>query len=660
MLGAILSLTTCRRVGHHPAVMRIRTLATSFAAVSLFFVSLPAEASHLWSGAVTYRIPDPVNNPNGVSFEIVNGESLGFPSSLPLNPGNGTGLSLTGVVLTPGGNIGLVGYKGTTTYSSSGIFTAEHASCCLNSMFLNAADSNYKFTAKVDVSPGNKGGPYTFMPPVVQLQTGGLRTLFVPAADPDGVAVRCRFATAAESGIQINPPPAMASGNLPTIAASTSPQGCTITWDLTGTQAAKRYAIALMLESMNGSNLSSTPVLLAVETVLSAPPACQFNGSFTADVNVPFAKTVMGTANAGNGNLTATLLGWAGTLNPPTGSTGASPMAATFAFTPSAADVGPNLFEVLYTDSFNVSASCPIQVDVLPCPSYGTACSAGIGACFATGIMQCAGGVPYCNAAPLPPSAEVCDNIDNDCDGQVDDGNPGGNQSCTTPQPGACSAGTTLCNNGVIDCIQTTQPSAELCNGVDDDCNGTVDETFGVGTACTVGIGACANTGVFVCNPMGGTQCGVLPSNPSPEACGNGVDDDCDGDIDEGCGGVGGAGGGTGGAGGGAGGAGGGMGGAGGAGGGMGGAGGGMGGGATGSTSGTGGGTGGGATTGTGGGMGGAGGGPNAGNGNSGNAVSSSACVYGAGEAPGAHAAWLAAAMAWIVARRRGRAGRKG
>jgi hypothetical protein len=77
----------------------------------------------------------------------------------------------------------------------------------------------------------------------------------------------------------------------------------------------------------------------------------------------------------------------------------------------------------------------------------------------------------------------------------------------------------------------------ESCNGMDDDCDRAIDETFAVGETCTEGVGACARTGTRVCSPDGlSTVCSVSAGPPAPEsddtACANGADDDCDGLVD--------------------------------------------------------------------------------------------------------------------------------
>lgn len=80
------------------------------------------------------------------------------------------------------------------------------------------------------------------------------------------------------------------------------------------------------------------------------------------------------------------------------------------------------------------------------------------------------------NSAVNPTAPEQCDLLDNDCDEFVDEGNPEGGGSCDTSLQGVCAAGTEQCQDGSLSCVQDTDSSDELCDDLDNDCDGFVDE----------------------------------------------------------------------------------------------------------------------------------------------------------------------------------------
>lgn len=160
------------------------------------------------------------------------------------------------------------------------------------------------------------------------------------------------------------------------------------------------------------------------------------------------------------------------------------------------------------------------------------------------------------NRSIYPGAPESCNGLDDDCDGQIDDGvtfihfyqdldgdgfgNPNMIQdACVAPS--GYVADSTDCN----DAVGSIHPGAvEQCNNLDDDCDAQVDEGVPTGTwyrdADKDGYGTSGQTVTSCARPEGfvalGTDCDdtratVYPG--APEQC-NSIDDDCDGVIDDG------------------------------------------------------------------------------------------------------------------------------
>ena len=180
--------------------------------------------------------------------------------------------------------------------------------------------------------------------------------------------------------------------------------------------------------------------------------------------------------------------------------------------------------------------NCNKQIDEGD-PGGGVDCvAAAFGECK-KGVTKCEKGKVSCLAPKGTP--EVCDGLDNNCDGNVDEGNPGGGVQCQTGLLGICATGITTCTGaGGVVCKPNVTPGQlkESCNGLDDDCNGLDDDNVAqVGQACTDGNfkGIC-QFGTYSCPKNAPIQ--LTCDHPLPgtvqESCNN-KDDDCNGTIDD-------------------------------------------------------------------------------------------------------------------------------
>lgn len=133
----------------------------------------------------------------------------------------------------------------------------------------------------------------------------------------------------------------------------------------------------------------------------------------------------------------------------------------------------------------------------------------------------------------------TCNGIDDDCDGQTDE-NIIESQTCGI---GICTGGaqTRTCAAGAFGawsaCSTDSRKTNEICNGLDDNCDGAIDETFDLdGDGYFSGAGCAQTYSILDCND---NNAGINPNPKTSEICIGGVDEDCNGLTDstlEGCG----------------------------------------------------------------------------------------------------------------------------
>jgi hypothetical protein len=161
--------------------------------------------------------------------------------------------------------------------------------------------------------------------------------------------------------------------------------------------------------------------------------------------------------------------------------------------------------------------------------------------------IACTSDATKFGANPVCSVGKLCEDVTNADNSLVVDVGGACTVSHNPPLTGVCAQGQIVCQNHAKVCAPVQARTTEVCNGLDDDCDGIVDDVAPYGhdvpnpflgpafpifvpDQCDTGLLGACQAGTYSC-VNGAKLC--QGAQPTAEICNNYIDDNCNGQVDE-------------------------------------------------------------------------------------------------------------------------------
>jgi hypothetical protein len=338
--------------------------------MSLLCISMLAQATHFRYGSLTYQTSGATNRTVQFKLSVAYREDyFGAPPKVGqvvqdvgyLEFGDGTDVLFDVTVTAVGDDYFYGEYTTSHTYATAGNFKAVYTGSARISTLQNNPDGEWYISTLVNAGSANDS-PVSTLPPIVNLAAGqAAATYTVPAGDPNGNALTYSVATAADLG-------GIAFTNAPGLAVN--PTTGVVTFSTVGKTVGQFYNAVIKISDGLTSIVVDHLIQIVGQTSTAPsfvyPPTPPNGQVFTVNTGQLVTFSVRATDSDAGDIVTLQALGLpTGATMSPALPTSGNPVQSTFAWTPTAANIGTTIINFIAQDKQGTQRSTSVTIQVV-------------------------------------------------------------------------------------------------------------------------------------------------------------------------------------------------------------------------------------------------------------------------------------------------------